>query len=396
MGDRHWRSGGDGLQIRAAPVTGPDSDRLVDWRDFETFVRDLYARHPDLNIEHNVILVGKSGARRQIDVKFTHTAGGHTYLTLVECKHWKEKVSRDRIDVLFAGMEDLNAAKGVMFTTAGFEPGAEAYAKHKGIDLFVVRDLTDEEWGRPGRVVSFWMHYYAGQISNVRVGKDGKIGWTSIGPPPTELELKLQVGPGAASDPAATLFSVTDGSAGPNVIEVILEARRRVMAIIAREQNKLFDSGAEGATRGFVVPVALDLRLSPHRELRQARSFGRIEELSFDLLVTISQSRFRFDRGESLDFAVAVENFMTRQRQVVTKAREAADLSVFTLGDDEDRPGAPDNDVVTSYTLFQVHTEAWIGSHPLPEPAKRTARVTFSLPEWTVAVQTPAGGSIDR
>jgi hypothetical protein len=130
-------------------------DQLVDWRDFEVFVRDLYATHPDLDVEHNVIEAGKSGASRQIDVKFTHRAGGHTYVTLVECKRWKEKVSRDRIDVLASSMKDLNAAKGVMFTTAGYEPGAEAYAEHEGIELFMVRDLTDEEWGRPGRVVWF-------------------------------------------------------------------------------------------------------------------------------------------------------------------------------------------------------------------------------------------------
>lgn len=146
-------------------------DQLVDWRDFEEFVRDLYAKDPSLEVEHNVTQIGKSGAQRQIDVKFTHNAGGHTYVTLVECKRWKEKIDRRRIDELFASIEDLNAAKGVMFTTAGYEVGAETYAEHKGIDLFVVRDLTDEEWGPPGRVVWFYWHLYTAEISNVDPGR---------------------------------------------------------------------------------------------------------------------------------------------------------------------------------------------------------------------------------
>jgi hypothetical protein len=75
-------------------------DQLVDWREFERFVRDLYARYPDLRVEHNVSERGRSGALRQTDVKFTHEAGGLNYVTLVECKRWKEKVTRDRIDVL--------------------------------------------------------------------------------------------------------------------------------------------------------------------------------------------------------------------------------------------------------------------------------------------------------
>src|SRR4051812_23376572 len=110
----------------------PFIDQLVDWRAFESFVRDLYAEDPDLEVEHDVMLTGRSGARRQIDVKFTHQAGGHTYETLVECKHWKKKVDRQRVDVLAASIEDLGAAKGVMFTTVGYEPGAEDYARQKG------------------------------------------------------------------------------------------------------------------------------------------------------------------------------------------------------------------------------------------------------------------------
>jgi hypothetical protein len=94
--------------------TGPGRfiDQLLDWRDFETFVQRLYATDPNLLVEHNVVDVGKSGARRQTDVKITQRTKLHTYVTLVECKRWKDKVDRSRVDILAASIEDLGAAKG--------------------------------------------------------------------------------------------------------------------------------------------------------------------------------------------------------------------------------------------------------------------------------------------
>lgn len=366
-------------------------DRVIDWRDFEAFVGDLYASHSDLDVEHNVAEVGKSGAPRQIDVKFTHRAGGHTYVTLVECKRWKEKVGRDRIDVLAATMKDLNAAKGVMFTTVGYEPGAEAYAKAEGIDLFVVRDLTDEEWGRPGRVVWFWIHYYASQMINI---SSGSVRFLVLGQAPPKLDLQFQLGLDVLPDPAHTLFSVTDGSAGPNLLELLLHARRRTMALIAREQRAVFDGGAPDAVRGFVVPVELDLSAFPHRELRQEFGRGRLESISMELLVTISQARFEHDRGSGLDLALAVENFMTRQRRVATRGADHGGLATFDLP--EGQAPASDDDVLKNGTLMQAFLEAWVRPHSLVQPASRTRPVSFALPSWKPTVPdraAPADGA---
>ena len=41
----------------------------------------------------------------------------------------------------------------MIFTTKGYEKGAKTYASSINIDLFIVRDLTEEEWGLPGRHV---------------------------------------------------------------------------------------------------------------------------------------------------------------------------------------------------------------------------------------------------
>ena len=108
--------------------------KCYDWSAFETFVRDLYVGDGDATVQHNVIETDRYGAKRQIDVKIVRRSRFHRFTTLIECKRWKEPVGRDRIDVLASSIEALGASNGAIFTTTGFEEGAIAYAKGKGIE----------------------------------------------------------------------------------------------------------------------------------------------------------------------------------------------------------------------------------------------------------------------
>lgn len=358
-------------------------DRLVDWKAFELFVADMYGEDPDLLVEHNVTETGKSGAKRQIDVRFTHHVKAHTYVTIVECKRWKDKVDRDRIDVLAATIEDLNASKGVMFTTTGFEPGAEAYAKQKGIDLFVVRDLTDEEWGLPGRVVWFYLHIYTAQIENFTPSKAELRAISAV--PPASIELPLVFGPEEKLDPALTLCSTQDGSHGPNLKSVIVDARRQALAWLSPSVG-LMEEG-EDAKRSFAIPLEIDLSHSPHQLLMFPFGVVRLERLSMDLIVTVSQSRFEYDRAGTLDLAVAVENYVTRQRTVVSRQSESAQLSVDELGDPP--PPGDDDDVLENGVIFSIVTEPYVTLDAMPEDPERTASLTFTLGGNTVPQSPP-------
>jgi len=69
-------------------------------------------------------------------------------------------------DVLRVAVGDLNASRGVIFSTNGFQEGAVLAAKSAAIELFRVRELTDEEWGLPGRVVDFYLQVIQGSFGN--------------------------------------------------------------------------------------------------------------------------------------------------------------------------------------------------------------------------------------
>lgn len=355
-------------------------DQLVDWQDFERFVREMYAQDADLVVEHDVTEQGRSGARRQTDVKFTHRAAGMTYTTLVECKRWKEKVTRDRIDVLASSVDDLGASKGVMFTTSGYEAGAEAYASQKGIELFVVRDLTDDEWGAPGRVVSFWMHYFNGHFDKLNLESQ----LLSFLAEPVLPELDLTLTREGLLDETLTLLSLDLKQRGPNLLSILIEARKRVLELVSDSIRGLLGDGKDGAERAVSVPFVIDFSRSRTRSLKV--EFGRLDigKVTGDLLVTVSQSQFVHDRGQSLNLAVAVEHFMTRQRQVVVRPQGSDNLKVYELEDNAAKE--PSADVVTSDTLLRVFLEPWVNPSQPPADIEAGNVVCFDLPDWTTTV----------
>jgi hypothetical protein len=366
----------------------PFLDRLVDWQDFERFVRDMYAQDGDLVVEHNVEERGKSGSLRQTDVKFTHRAANMTYTTLVECKKWKKKVTRDRVDVLAASVEDLGANKGVMFTTTGYEPGAEAYAHQKGIELFIVRDLLDDEWGAPGRHVSFWMHLYAASFG--RLNFEAKL--LSIGPAPVAPQLNLGFRPDGQLDDQLTLVSPTGSERGPNLMTVLAEARQRVLKLVSDGVTGLIGNGQDADELTLRVPVIIDFTQAPMRSLVVTDGRFDIEAVKGELLVKISQTQFSHDRGQGLDLALAVEHFMTRQRQVVIRSKEGEVLQVYSVPDQAEHADADADadDVMTPNTLLRIFTEAWVDVGEVKATAPSGNLVRFDLPDWTTTVTEPS------
>jgi hypothetical protein len=363
-------------------------DRLIDWKDFERFVHDMYAEDERLEVEHDIIVTGKSGARRQIDVRFTHYVKDHTYITVVECKRWKEPVTRERIDILAATIEETDAVKGVMFTTTGYEAGAQQYAAAKNIDLFLVRDLTDREWGLPGRVIWIYLQIYAAEIHDLAAPEAQLL--ATVPDPPASVELDLVIAPDRPNDPAMILYDTVDGAAGPNLLAVLNQARHAALAQLA-PQLGLLEDGAD-TSRSYIIPLQIELGAAKHRALHRPFGILRLQRLTAELHVQVNQSRFQFDRGEQLDLAFALENYLTRKRSVVTRAAAGGPLTVGELPEPA-APG-PQDDVLENGTLFPIFTEPWVAiGKPLEDP-QRLETLTVNVHTGTPAAPAqPAPGT---
>jgi hypothetical protein len=163
------------------------SELVKDWGGFEKLVAEFHETG-EVTVEHNVTLVGRSGAPRQIDVLIHHKQGLYTHLVIAECKYWNSPVERLHIDALATAVQDLGASRGVIFSTKGFQSGAITQAKQSNIDLFIVRNLTAEEWGLPGRVIDFYLHVIQTSIGNPSLDRPLILGVPSNEPIALNLE----------------------------------------------------------------------------------------------------------------------------------------------------------------------------------------------------------------
>ena len=95
----------------------------------------------NINVLHNVKIIGRSGASHQIDVYWEFKLAGVTYKTCIECKHYNSSVKKSHIAAFSAVLEDIGNATGIFATTEGYQEGALLFAQAKGIRLLLVNPL---------------------------------------------------------------------------------------------------------------------------------------------------------------------------------------------------------------------------------------------------------------
>lgn len=118
-------------------------------KEFEKYSLNLLKEQTqgleNLEIQHNVI-IQKSDGNYQIDGKIQFDVMGIRYVTLVECKHYKNAITREKVQVLYDKIRAVGAHKGILISTSSFQSGAIKFAKEHGIALIqiVEADLTYE------------------------------------------------------------------------------------------------------------------------------------------------------------------------------------------------------------------------------------------------------------
>lgn len=301
-------------------------DSLIDWQDFENFVKELYEQEGQFIVERNVTEKGKSGAKRQIDVKLTLKTSLHTYVTLIECKYWKDKIDRGIIDVLYASIEDLNASKGVIFTTTGYEKGAIEYAKSKNIDLYLIRELTDEEWGLPGKEIRLYFRMFSGNIGLINI-PNAKMYWLSNEPPLSELKLGIEISQKQIFNNELFLFSRTSKVRGKHLLNLLFDIRNSILQKISKEYN--FDSLIKNEFEiGFDCQICLNFTNYEYNTLNYPKYILMLDKLYFTLPVLVNQFKFQYDKAKKFDLALIVENYITKNPKVTYKMKHDQNLKV--------------------------------------------------------------------
>lgn len=301
-------------------------EKLIDWKEFELFVADLYSESDELIVEHDVTEIGKSGAKRQLDVKVTQKTKLHSYITVIECKRWKKKVTRQVIDVLVASVEDLNANKGAIFTTKGYEDGAIKYAKSKNIDIFLIRDINGEEWGAPGRYITLYLQFFSGKFENF-VPHMRYISPTNSPPKNTFKGFNILFTKEQEYPPHLQLVSL-NGKQGLNFIKLLIEIRKTILLDTQKKFNGLLHPENINQEIAYKAKTTLDFSKYECRFLKMGEGFLIIDKMECDFTQIISQSKMEIDRAHSADFALIVENYISNQKNYISKRKNEEKLKL--------------------------------------------------------------------
>ena len=115
-------------------------------KEFELLVKDLILAEgqrenlPFLEVQHDTKEKGGDGTY-QIDIKAKFRIfGGSDITVLIECKHYKSSIKREKVELLYSRLQSLGAQKGILCSTSPFQQGAIDFAKSHGIALIFVME----------------------------------------------------------------------------------------------------------------------------------------------------------------------------------------------------------------------------------------------------------------
>jgi hypothetical protein len=288
-------------------------DLVRDWGGFERLVAKLHDTGT-VSVEHHVVLHGKSGAPRQCDVVIRHKEGLYEHLIVVECKLWQKNVSRLHVDALATTVGDLNASRGVIMTTKGFQSGAETVAAFAGIDLFLVRELTDEEWGFSGRMFELILQTISRSVGHLRFHDvEGVLA--------SPLAINLAKGPTRTATPTQK----ADGAEGPSLEDLISRTSRDALQSFTEPTFTI--NGGTDCTRYMQGEVSV----APPDGIRvvSGGQVVHVARITYTLGIKYVQWRFTYDRAKDYVFALALEDCI-RNSVTASARRVASDRSQLT------------------------------------------------------------------
>ena len=110
---------------------------------YNEILKNLYVKN--IEVMHNVKLIGKSGQKHQIDVYWEYQYDNTIFKIAIECKNYNHTVSIGKVRDFFGVLYDLEEVKGIMVTKKGYQEGAKKYGEFYGIDLMELREPEDGE-----------------------------------------------------------------------------------------------------------------------------------------------------------------------------------------------------------------------------------------------------------
>lgn len=109
------------------------------WREYQDRVAEFF-RSLDLEATVDAPLQG-ARAHHAVDVLVEFEQIGVPHRWVIECKHWKRRIPKERILILQQIVSDVGADRGFLLSEVGFQSGAVTAARIANVTLTSLADL---------------------------------------------------------------------------------------------------------------------------------------------------------------------------------------------------------------------------------------------------------------
>lgn len=135
---------------------------MKEYTEYEIKTRDLFRTLVEETLDDAAVVHNVTVNNNQIDVMIDFSVAGIPHKTIIECKHYSHRVSKDTLRSVVYNMNKLKA-NAVIVTTKGFQEGVIEGAKEDGVTLYQVN--FREELGAE-------LNIYIPKLENLRINFD--------------------------------------------------------------------------------------------------------------------------------------------------------------------------------------------------------------------------------
>lgn len=154
----------------------------MNWKQLQEKVTNMF-QNVGCSATESKTVEGARG-KHTIDVFVEFTTFSFKCTWIIECKHWKSNVTKEKVLALSSIVQDVGADKGVIVCTSDFQSGAIRCAQNTNIILTNLEDLSEyisdqmekEGWAAlSSRVQKLSAQYYSNVHDSARISKLGTV-----------------------------------------------------------------------------------------------------------------------------------------------------------------------------------------------------------------------------
>jgi len=183
---------------------------ITDWRQFEQLVARIEADAGPLGLtvtSPDRIRDRTTGRLREVDASVRTKIGTSNILITIECRKRRAKQDVTWIEQLSTKKNAIGASRTIAVSSSGFSQKAEAAARHHGIDLRRLSDVSAAEINKLIRLDFVLFTHKRCALARVGIRLFRSLDWTL--PDPEDVDFVLP----SSSDPFSTIFRNTDTGA---------------------------------------------------------------------------------------------------------------------------------------------------------------------------------------